>query len=347
MKPAKQNRRKFIKQSAIGTTGLLLASNFPLIGSVSSPAKSKVIIAHSNYVIDKDGKVDPELLQKLMDQSMLKLTDKKKLSKAWKKYFTDEDIIGLKVNANSYSVLKGTPMTEHYSLITNAIFNSFQHANLSSSNAIIWERSDKELIDLGYSIQKDPGKLRTLGTYLERRPGESESYQPGYSTINHLAGDKTTRFTNILENDCTALINLPALKSHRLAGVTGALKNHYGSIDNPRDFHENDCCNPGIAELNNIDVIRSKHRLVICNALMGLWDGGPRWDLSKMWMEGSLIVGEDPVAVDKVMLQLVDEKRKEAGLESVSKRAKHLRLCEEIGLGNSKLENIEIIHLEI
>lgn len=347
MNQTKQTRRKFIKQSVATTSGLILASQFPLSVFSKPASKSKVIIAHSDKVIDADGLVNPEILQELVDQSILELSGTKDLKEAWQKYFTKEDIIGFKVNANSYSALEGTPMIDHYPLITNSVLNSMQKANIPLSNAVIWERTDKELATMGYSIQKGKGALRVMGTKTENNSPEDSEYQPGFSEVVFPVGEKSTRLSNILENDITALINLPALKSHRLAGVTGALKNHYGSIDNPRDFHDDDCCNPGIAEINNISTIRDKHKLVICNALMGLWDGGPRWNRANMWMEGSLIVGVDPVAVDAVMLQLIDQKRTEAGLESVAPMTRYLQLSEEIGLGNSKPENIEIIKLII
>jgi len=347
MSSKKQTRRKFIKQSVATTSGLFLASQFPLSVFSKPLSKSKVVIAHSDNVIDADGLVNPEILQKLIDQSMLELSGKKNLKDAWRKYFTTEDIIGFKVNANSYSALEGTPMVNHYPLLTESILNSLQQANISTSNAVIWERTDKELATMGYSIQKEKGKLRVMGTKPEYNSPADADGQPGFSDINFPVGDKTTRLSNILENETTAMINLPALKSHRLAGVTGALKNHYGSIDNPRDFHDDDCCNPGIAEINNISTIRDKHKLVICNALMGLWDGGPRWNRANLWMEGSLILGEDPVAVDTVMLKLIDQKRIEAGLSPVAPMAKHLQLSEEIGLGNSNLNTIELIKLNI
>lgn len=347
MNSKKQTRRKFIKQSVATTSGLMLASQFPL-SVFSKPApKSKVVIAHSDKVIDQNGLVNPDILSQLVDQSMLELSGKKDLKEAWRKYFTTEDIIGFKVNANSYSALEGTPMVNHYPLLTESILTSLQKANIPMSNSVVWERTDKELATMGYSIQKEKGKLRIMGTKQEYNSPENSDNQPGFSEVVFPVGEKTTRLSKILENETTAMINLPALKSHRLAGVTGALKNHYGSIDNPRDFHDDDCCNPGIAELNNISTIRKKHKLVICNALMGLWDGGPRWNMANIWMEGSLIVGEDPVAVDTVMLQLIDQKRIEAGLEPVAPMAKHLQLSEEIGLGNSNFNNIELIKLTI
>lgn len=349
MKSNKQTRRLFLRQSAVATAGLLLAPHFRLSGFPSPSQKSLVIVAHSDRVIDQDGSVDPDVLQEMIDLSILRLTAKKHLKAAWGKYFSTEDIIGMKVNGNSYSALQGTPMTAHFPLLTRGILNSLRQADIDEKHAIIWERSDQELADMGYVINKDMGSLRIMGTHKERRASETGNgdYQPWFSTINRQAGSKVTHLSNILEQECTALINLPCLKSHRLAGVTGALKNHYGSIDNPRDFHENNCCSPGAAEINNIPVIREKHRLVICNALMGLWAGGPRWNQANMWMEGSLIFGEDPVAVDTVMLQMIDVKRQEAGLPPVSPMAQHIRLSEELGLGQSSPENIEQVVIEV
>ena len=49
MKSKKQTRRKFIRQSATASTGLLLASQFPLSAfPIPLSGKSKVIIAHSD-----------------------------------------------------------------------------------------------------------------------------------------------------------------------------------------------------------------------------------------------------------------------------------------------------------
>ena len=82
MKTIKQTRRKFIKQSAVASGSLIMLPAFRSFAAPSEAAKSKVIIAHSDNVIDETGKVDPGILQQLMDQSILELTGKNSLKKA-------------------------------------------------------------------------------------------------------------------------------------------------------------------------------------------------------------------------------------------------------------------------
>jgi len=41
---------------------------------------------------------------------------------------------------------------------------------------------------------------------------------------------------------------VPILKSHNLCGVTMAMKNMYGVIDNPSQLHGT-ACNPSVADL--------------------------------------------------------------------------------------------------
>jgi len=46
-------------------------------------------------------------------------------------------------------------------------------------------------------------------------------------------GDSTVRLSRILTDDISILINVPIMKDHEITGVTGALKNHYGSVKMP------------------------------------------------------------------------------------------------------------------
>ena len=308
----------------------------------SANSKSRVIHVHSDKVIDESGKINQALLQKMLDEAMLALTWKKSVAEAWQHYFTPYDIIGMKLNLNGFMYLQGTDFLTNYPVLTKVILNRLSKAGIPEQNAIIWDRSDQELTDLGYEIQKNKGALRIMGTVEQRRARGN-----GYSTETFSIGDKTTHVSNIITKHCTALINIPILKTHRNAGVTGSLKNHYGSIDNPYEFHSPSCVNPGIPEINSIPVIRNKQRLVICNGLIGLFDGGPRWQKEAMWAEGSLILGVDPVAVDTIMFDIIDKKRNEKNMESIAPRVKHLQLSEKLGLGTCDRDMIDLEKVEI
>ncbi len=69
------------------------------------------------------------------------------------------------------------------------------------------------------------------------------------------------------------IIIMPVRKDHGVAGITGALNIHYGSIHNPNKYHGGGC-NPYIADLNNLEQIKSKQRLIVMDALKVQYQGG-------------------------------------------------------------------------
>ncbi len=60
---------------------------------------------------------------------------------------------------------------------------------------------------------------------------------------------------------------------------------------------------------------------------------------------GTILVGTDPVAVDAVMLQMLDDERKAHDLPSVAPRARFLNLSEELGLGIADPDRIEVLSI--
>ena len=120
------------------------------------------------------------------------------------------------------------------------------------------------------------------------------------------------------------LINLPVLKDHDGAGVTIALKNMYGAIHNPNKYHPNGC-DPYVADLNMLPEIRSRMKLVICDATTAMYEGGPGFKPEHSWKSNSLLVSQDPVALDSTGWQMIERKRAEMGLKTLEaeQRAPH------------------------
>jgi uncharacterized protein (DUF362 family) len=279
----------------------------------------------------------------MLDKAMTRLTGKNTLSDAWKEFFVPEDVVGLKVNGNSLSALRNTDYIDHYPALTSAITDGLESIGIRSGNIVIYERSEEELAYARLTPQKETDAVRVLGTRAARR----SSGGIGYSKQSWPVGEDASHVTRIVTDICTALINIPVLKDHRLSGITGCMKNHYGSIDNPRTFHGNSCTGPGIAEVNAIPVIREKQRLIIANALFCVYDGGPRWSPNRFWPHGRILVGTDPVAMDTVLLHILDTKRQSEGLSPVASRSLHLAEAEKLGLGVSAMERIDLIDLEL
>jgi uncharacterized protein (DUF362 family) len=112
------------------------------------------------------------------------------------------------------------------------------------------------------------------------------------------------------------VIGVPILKDHSMSGITFAMKNMYGVLSRPQDLHGGGC-NPGVADLNAVPVIREKVRFTIGDAMSSVCDGGPGLHPEHLWQPNALIVGEDRVAIDHIAWQTIERRRAETGLPTL------------------------------
>jgi uncharacterized protein (DUF362 family)/Pyruvate/2-oxoacid:ferredoxin oxidoreductase delta subunit len=130
-----------------------------------------------------------------------------------------------------------------------------------------------------------------------------------------------------------ALVNLPKLKTHGLATMSGALKNVLGVIPGFRkaEYHVTHPDLEGfsrmLADLNGL--VRSS--LVVMDAIRGMEGNGPR--AGTPVDVGLLIVSDDPVAVDAVACRV-------AGIDPA--RVPLLAMAEEAGVGRAAPGRIEL-----
>jgi hypothetical protein len=100
------------------------------------------------------------------------------------------------------------------------------------------------------------------------------------------------------------IVNISVLKNHGGAGVTLSLKNHYGTCNAPSYLHGNNC-DPYIPALNALAPIRGKQTICICDALLGIYSGGPGGN--PQFTANKLIFSRDPVALDYCGRELLGE----------------------------------------
>jgi len=334
------SRRQFIKNSAIGLAGSVVPAITGCVNVKTVKSKPTVVLVKHSKAIDASGKVQQPIVEEMVNKALTTFTGKRTVEDAWRMYITPEDVIGLKISTLGLMSVAGTEYVAHYSAVTSAIQGGLNKAKVQDKNIIIWDRSDEELVNAGFTIQKEPEAVRVFGTNLTR---SEEGI--GYSSESYPVGTLQSRVTKIVTDITSVMINIPALKTHRLAGVTGALKCHYGTIDNPGSMHENNCTNPGIAEINTIPIIRKKQKLIIADALLGLYEGGPWWQPGNIWPYGGILVATDPVAIDAVMLNILDAKRKEESLPPMKDIAHNLLLSEQMGIGTSSLDAINLVEI--
>ena len=173
-------------------------------------------------------------------------------------------------------------------------------------------------------------------------------------TTHHWYDSQTTDFSSGADNfasvlrQITALISVPFLKSHNIAGMTCSLKNlSHGLIKHPARYHGNRC-SPYIADIVAAKPIRSKFRLTIVDAMRVVYEGGPRANAHSLANEGVLIMSRDPVAADAVALGVLNRARERSGLAKIVDSAEeipHLAAAHRSGLGVAIRHGIKIVRV--
>ena len=327
------SRRQFIRNA--GLAGLAAATGPALLGRDPAAAadKPRVIVGKGDGLIINN-EPQQDLARRLIDEAMIALTKEADAKAAWASLFRPEDVVGLKINALGRAKLPTHPE------VTFAVADALQEIGVPKGNLIIWDQWHSLLATvgpLGYQMRND---LNDVRCFASNTPGMG----PGYIAEPFRAGTTDVYFAKALTEQTTAVINLPVLKHHNMAGVTFALKNHYGSIKNPGDLHPDNCVE--CADLNAAPAIREKERLIIGDALWGCYDGTA--EISKpdcIYEQKAIIVGRNPVATDLVARQMIDRKREEQGLEPTGARSRHIDRAAELGLGPKDLTGVEVVEI--
>jgi uncharacterized protein (DUF362 family) len=316
-------RRKapFFKGSALGKT-----FRWPL------DKISKVVIVKSGRIQSPDGKIDKDTVYKMVDEGVRNLAGKEPFPSAWKCLFTPHDTVGIKVNC-----MGGRMLSPHIELI-EAIIAGLISANVKEENIIIWDRLSRELRQAGFKIHTGNKGVKCFGTD-----------EVGYDKDPEIKGSIGSCFSRIISTYCNAIISVPVLKDHDLSGVSISMKNFYGAIHNPNKYHDNNC-DPYIADLNSHPYIKDKLRLIICDGITAAYNGGPGYNPTWVWNYNGLLIGQDPVALDRIGMSIIEEKRKAMGMESLKqagKEARHIGSAARLGLGTDHIERIELMNLSI
>ncbi|MEW6367866.1 MAG: DUF362 domain-containing protein [Acidobacteriota bacterium] len=296
----------------------------PVIDRSTKPTP-RVVVARDPNAVDTDLMPRPAALKALLESGVRKVTGAPDMVSAFRELFKSDDRVGIKVNC-----LAGRRLSSHTGLVV-LLTDALRAAGIRDRQILIWDRSDSDLQRAGFDLNRSGDGPFCFGTNAD--------YEAEPTTVGSVAGC----FSRILTEYCTALISVPVLKDHDLAGVSGTLKNFYGAIHNPNKYHDSNC-DPYIADLNTHPAIQGKLRLVVCDALVGQCHGGPAFNAPYAWPFGGLLVSTDPVAVDRIAWKTIEERRREKGLPSLAdaKRAPTwIASAERLGLGTSEMSRIE------
>lgn len=151
-------------------------------------------------------------------------------------------------------------------------------------------------------------------------------------------------FANIVTKEITKLVNIAVLKHNEDSGVTWATKNiGLGVTTNKVRFHI-DYCTRAISAILAVPCLKNKMILHIGEAakISTVSVAGAR-----LAYDNRIFFSRDPVAMDRIGLDILEDKRQTQGLESIRDISTHVAACARRGLGTDDLARIELRALSI
>jgi uncharacterized protein (DUF362 family) len=214
--------------------------------------------------------------------------------------------IGLKVNC-----LGGQTATSP-ALVRAIIASLRDKLGVDPTTITVWDRGLDELQVAKYTPE-DLAGATLLGTKTVTFTPTDTPGEPGYGDVISTApqgivkggpGD-WPRLSRILTEKTDLTINCPLLKRHSTSGFTAAMKNIYGFIDIPGQFHSNIVT--ALPRLFALPAVRNSISLTILDALVAV--------INRDTMDAAdavpkrIILGLDPVALDSYALALLNQLR--------------------------------------
>lgn len=335
------DRRAFVKRSCLGGVALLLdhwgtspAYSQDLIPPappihVNEPAATALsplrmpglypgrVVEISDQRSIVANRVSQPIVRQMIEQGMRELTGEKDPRLAWSKFIQPPDMVGIKVNPSGAPACCSSPE------IVREIIAGVLAVGVPARNIFVYDRYAFEM-DIGSYQALMPVGVRVTG--IQEHKLTMSGYDPNIFCEANFFGEWETRsyMAGIVSSKLTKIINVPTMKDHSAAGVTGCLKNlGYGTFNNVDRSHRRpfSFTDPLIGIMCSVEPLRSKAVLHIMDGMRMVWHGGPLTQNPDFISPAGLImVGTDPVAMDTIELEKIEAKRRKEGAPSVWSR---------------------------
>ncbi len=253
-------------------------------------------------------------LRKMFNTAIRQLTGLSDESKAWRQYIGDNERVAL-------------------------VFCSVGERELGTNSQFCGS-----LLQTLYRCDYHPENFLIVG--LKELPDEAKGTMPYlygwqdnpvdfYSDSDDLA---------LWLNQVDAIIDIPTIMDDNIFGMRGCLTNlSWPLIKSPARLYVSGG-DPFICDIYRLPQIRGKVRLHIANSLRILCYGGPEVLPAYIKQTGSILVSTDPVALDRVALELIRRERRLMPLPrgaDLQIDAGYLETAEAMGLGYRDLNFID------
>jgi len=336
------------------------------------PFPGRVVSVKSDKAVDTTtGKADEATVREMMAQGMRTLTRAATTADAWRRFFEPSDIVGIKVNCGGY------PHCISAYEIVSEVVRQLTAVGVPVAQIYVYERFQNQMDECDYAAHL-PSGVQTVAAERANRNVDNSGYDPATYLEADLFGEEDTRsnIMRLVSQRLTKIINIPNMKDHGATGVTGCLKNiAYGSFSNVARTHAGGKSHTYsvVGTLAAMEPLRSRTVLQIMDGLRGVWHGGPFARTTRyVFYPRQIMFGTDPVAIDRLLLDIIENERRAHGAISIwdrspaslkidNNRARdadpnvniiirepgHVEYASRLGLGVHDLEKIKVEQLTV
>jgi len=357
-------RRAFVQQALAMASAATFQSRLHGASTklgIPGPYPGRVVeVHHPNSIAS--GLYQAEPVRQMMHKGMTELTGAPAWVDAWRVFAEPGDVVGIKVCPVGGKLLSSD------ALVLHQIIDGLKQAGVKPSDIVVFNRYRQETFAAGIDKWIPEGVRFTWAC---------ERYEPvqlamdGYDPDHYIdlplvkpgqdqRDDHMRRsyLVQIVTKQINKMINLPVLKHHQSAGVTIALKNmSHGLVNNVSRSHTTptlNSCGTFIPAVVNHPLIRQKAILHICDGVKASYHGGPGARPKYVWEHQTMYFATDPVALDKIGLKAIDEKRVASGMATVALskpdndshylncQVEHIEIAGALGLGEFDDKKIDL-----
>jgi uncharacterized protein (DUF362 family) len=318
-------------------------------------------VTHSSSI--DAGKVNRGAVREMLHRGMTELTGAPSWQDAWRSFFQNGDVVGIKLNPVGRPYVISSPET------VQEIIACLNECGVRNRDIVAYDRYRKEFEEAGFPTWLPDGVRWTSATDAY---DDLQLDMAGYDAAHYVElplvlpnADPTnphhrrSYLAKFITQDVNKLVNLCLLKHHQSAGITMALKNlSHGLVNNVSRSHvsaSTNSCGTFIPAIVDHAVIRRKVAVNICDALLAAYHGGPGGKVhSYTWEHKTLYFSTDPVAMDRIGWLTLDAKRTEMGRKPlalayqdddsqfVRMQPEHIEIAGLLGLGEGDPARIDL-----
>src|SRR5436189_1873993 len=326
------------------------------LAQAQQPAPTpSIVYAVRNPDSIKQYKTNPHIVREMLNRLVLAATGQSDVGKGWASLVYPTDRVGIKISAAAVELLR-----RHHDIV-NAIVDGLAAAGHPRNSIIVWDRSLGGIKDAGYRLAADGYPVRAIAPHDGYDPkavlsapllgklvwGDLEYFgdigkMPMLSDTENTSN--VSHFSRIISSEVDKVINVPVMSISETNGIAGCIYNMtIPNIDNWRRFAQGSRFGAeSLAEIYANPIIAKKVVFNLMDGLIAQYAGGPQPQPNYAMHHGTLYASKDPVALDAVALKLLEEWRKRGSLRPIGPIAAYVDFADQLGLGNSGPNRIEL-----